>query len=773
MDRFRAKIYELLVEQTETGGDLVRTFVIKPAREQENSFGKIFGMFQLEKNDAVTDAFLDVIIEELRNNYYYTESGTRRTTTTELKLDELLEAALRQTNLAIASFLESEQLVINFRKLSAVVGLIHDEELHFAHLGTITPFLLYFRKQHDYRIIPIADPKTLLQEHDPLKFFAHIISGKIRSRDLVVLTTENVLDYFSMDRLKNIVGGQSADNGVHELEELLAQTKAKENFGVLVIELEKKQPPSQPLPTLQNFDYRTAAQKDSMRELIRTEYETEKLLTPSLLPELKKYFSSFQSMLQRFTRKARSGADEMVKKTVAKERDATKNFRLPTLRLPAIPLPSLPAIGQRALRNMQKIQMPIHQVARQATRRLGSANRSPQVQRLRRIIGGMLEKIKIWFLRLPRSSQITLVVGVIIAIVFLLSVIILGIQKARSARLAAFSAAIEQAESLKNEAEGSLIYRDEQQARGQLVTALALLTAAVPENDTQTERQQTLQQNILQQLTALRHVITIAEPIVIANFRNLDEQASLARLLLAHGNTLITQNTSNQALYRVDLEDRVMSGIQSSAITPGNFQVAAANADQLVFFNQSNAAFGLDAGSEALRTLQFNIPAGTQVADAAGYLNRLYLLDSASGQVLRYSRVGTGYGQPTNWITQDTSRLRGANSLAVDGSVYVLVQNAIYRYDRGLASDFDARGIDPPLEAASKIHTNPDTQFIYLLDPATQRIVVINKEGALVAQYTSPQFDNLKDLVVDEANRSMYVLNGSVIFGIPADHLTP
>ena len=79
--------------------------------------------------------------------------------------------------------------------------------------------------------------------------------------------------------------------------------------------------------------------------------------------------------------------------------------------------------------------------------------------------------------------------------------------------------------------------------------------------------------------------------------------------------------------------------------------------------------------------------------------------------------------------------------------------------------------LDPKLESPTKIKTTAESKYLYILDPPTKRLAVLNKDGDLISQYTSSKFDQLKDFVVVEAEKKIYLLNGSSVFGIAASHL--
>ena len=113
-----------------------------------------------------------------------------------------------------------------------------------------------------------------------------------------------------------------------------------------------------------------------------------------------------------------------------------------------------------------------------------------------------------------------------------------------------------------------------------------------------------------------------------------------------------------------------------------------------------------------------------------------------------------------------------AAAAAVDGDVYVLRSDGIVlKLNQGKLADFSLNAIDPMLAGPTKIKTSENSDFLYLLDPPTKRLVVVTKTGALVQQYRADLFDQLKDFIVDESNKTVYLLNGTQIFGIAMKHL--
>lgn len=502
-----------------------------------------------------------------------------------------------------------------------------------------------------------------------------------------------------------------------------------------------------------------------MKELIRTERETEKLLTPSVLPELKKYAGYLKTAFNNYLGKIKNDTTNLYQKQRNRIRP---NFKIQQNLKAGKKIVNF-RIGEKIGANFEKFGQPIFLALRNiflAVKNLPFWNKLILISK--NLFGNLLVKFK----RLPPSSRILLIITLILVILFSQSLIWLGIKNYREKAIEHFNQTIVDVETKKNNAESSLIYRDEGQARQLLIEAKNLLAELKPSSSAQREQVAILTKETEDQLQKLRHLVEVAEPIQIVNFQNLDSETKIADVLVANQNFVYTQNYNNQAIYKANLNTRVISAIHSSTVNLGNIILGATISNtEIVFLNNSMAAFRLNPASETLETVAISINDKAKIVDFITYNNRLYLLDTATSQIIRYTKTATGYGNPTNWL-KETIDLSMAKSFTIDGSIYLLKNNGeIIKFDNGQLSDFKVKIIDPALQAPTKIKTAETSNYLYILDPPTKRLVVIGKDGNLISQYTSPAFTDLKDFIVNEADKKIYLLNGSSIFGVPAEHL--
>ena len=757
MDYFRAKINHFVIDYPEVKKTIVRSFISKPTRTLEKKFGRLFGLIEIDNPDPKIPELIDLITEELKTRYYSLTTNAQEIE--EYDLENNFENTLQKINLTIASFLESEKANLDLEKTSIVLGVIVQRQIIFSQIGKINIFLLQNLKKNDYRIIDILEAShTPVASPNPLKIFSQVITGRINQKDIVLIATNNVFDYFSLEKIKNIVTSTQATNeGISALRQVLEKTSRRQNFGVLIAEIEKNIIGEPDQAVTKEFNYRQAASKDSMRELIKTEEETEKLLAPSLLPEAKKYLKILNTAFQNYLAKVRDSQQRLSKKMIS-----LPKFKIPKNLSQNIPLPRLPKI--------QSLTQPIRERTKTTFELLKKQSLTQKTwPPLKLMINSGWNK----FNRLSRSSKITLVISVVLVLILSQSIIGMQIKNRGEKDLVLFNQAVETAETKKNESEASLIYRDENKAKVLLLEAKAAVLGLKPKNSDQQNRLAALNQDIDAQLEKLRHWVEIAEPVQVINFQNLDGQAKIANLALIWQDVIYTQNTRNQTIYKANVTSRVIAGIFSDNANTGNFTGGTVGSNnELLFINNEQKIFSFSLANDTIKEVSIAIKEGSKISDLVIYANRLYLLDQTNGQIYRYNKNDNSYGQVTDWLEDDTADLKNAVSLTIDGFLWVLKNNGeILKLEKGKKVDFTPPLVEPALMAPTKIKTSEGSDYLYILDPASQRLVVISKAGKLISQYHSANFKDLKDFAVVESQKKIYILDGRVIYGIAASHL--
>ena len=313
-------------------------------------------------------------------------------------------------------------------------------------------------------------------------------------------------------------------------------------------------------------------------------------------------------------------------------------------------------------------------------------------------------------------------------------------------------------------AENAMSYGNENGARELLTEAQSLISELPDKTEAENAKIRELSNDVQAPLAKLQHVIITDAPRDVATFAVEGQTTNVAELQLL-GTTLYSFDPALKIIFRAEVgSGAVTVWPQDKKDTTFQYFTVSGSAT-LLFLNTANGLDEFNVESENLQSLTFEL-GNVNIIGMAPYESRLYLLDLKGNQILRSYRSGNGFGSPVEWMKDDTN-LREAESIAIDGFIYVLTKDGtVYRMFQGARQDWSLATIDPPLDRADKVWTDVKTDNLYILDSQGKRVVEFTKEGSLLNQYTSPKFTNIKDFTVDFGNKKLYVLNANTVYEI-------
>lgn len=137
------------------------------------------------------------------------------------------------------------------------------------------------------------------------------------------------------------------------------------------------------------------------------------------------------------------------------------------------------------------------------------------------------------------------------------------------------------------------------------------------------------------------------------------------------------------------------------------------------------------------------------------YEKNNYSLDEAGGQILKNR-------QP--WLKESLPAEIKIISLAIDGDIYaVLSTGQVKKFTRGSVVPFAIKGLAEPLTSAKKIVTTAELKTLYIMDPASQRLLVIDKDSQrLLVQYLAKEFTDGRDFAVQ--GKKIYLQSGAKFY---------
>jgi len=155
------------------------------------------------------------------------------------------------------------------------------------------------------------------------------------------------------------------------------------------------------------------------------------------------------------------------------------------------------------------------------------------------------------------------------------------------------------------------------------------------------------------------------------------------------------------------------------------------------------------------------------------YAGNVYLLDKSQSAVWRYPAIEGGFAGRQNWFGPGVKpNLDNVISWTIDGSIWLLSAGGrISKFTLGKQDGFSVKSSDLPLTSATKIYTNEENKYLYVLDAANSRVVVFDKEGEFKGEYLSEKIKEGISLVASEKSGKMILLTGEKLYFTDLKHL--
>jgi hypothetical protein len=148
------------------------------------------------------------------------------------------------------------------------------------------------------------------------------------------------------------------------------------------------------------------------------------------------------------------------------------------------------------------------------------------------------------------------------------------------------------------------------------------------------------------------------------------------------------------------------------------------------------------------------------------YGGNLYLLDTGTSRIWKYTGTDNGFTERREYLTADTlPDLSGVTGMSIDGSVYLgTMEGSVNKFTGGVPASINIQGVDPQLSGVVYVYTDDISQHIYLLEKQGKRVVAVDKEGGYVAQYEweDPLIPSM--FVVSETDRKVLLLADGLIY---------
>ncbi|KKQ56863.1 MAG: hypothetical protein US74_C0010G0024 [Parcubacteria group bacterium GW2011_GWA2_38_13] len=741
MENQSGKIHSFVIKNLDGKGFFSKTFSTKPSVEREKLFGKIYGFILIESQDFNVPDFMDFIINELKERYAE-QQRINADSFGDFNVEAGFENALQKTNISIAQYLQKERLEIDLKKIHIFACATKERMQYFTIVGDINAYILHYKKRDDYSIITVyEETRSYEDDINPLKLFSQTLSGKVEKADYLVFCSSNVLDYFSLEKLKKNI----TQNNPSELQKIfkfvLSSIKIPKHFVVSMVLpttsiIHKKILP-QNIPLM---DFSIPAERDSMRKLEYAQKSTQKLLHPSVAMN----FSKIINITKRYGNSLISNMQNVI---ASRPKNIQEKFEGKST-----------AIKERFKKSAQSVQGVLINAF--------GKNIISSLKKTMRLLFNFLSFFIKKFLKLPTKSKLIIIIIIILSAFLFQNIVIKSVVNHGKVSLATYEATIIEVQKMKQQAEEILIYKDEETARIKLIDAKTRL-AGVEEKYFSDIKYKTLKTTIEEKLAELQHSSSLDDPVQIGNWKNLDESATISPLLVYNNSIAYSQNENNKFIYKLNIDTHIPSSVYSPLKNVGNFHYGTVLGNEILFINDRQTLYIYNTLDDSLKPMPISLKYGSSIESIKTFNNKIYLLDASNNQILKFTKRLNGFVNPEDWIRDPMVDVKDGIDMAIDGDIYVLKKTGdIIKISLGKLSEFNVKPLDPLLANPKKILTKDSMKYIYILDAGNNRIVAIDKEGYIGQQYSSPLFNDLKDFIILEKDQKIYVLNGSIVYGI-------
>jgi len=746
----RSEVHEFFVEGHNKHLSHVLLHIATPTKPENEHDGYFFVIIEIDRPTQDLLTYIEDIITE-GESIYYDKSNTIEGYTHFESIIELLNRKARPLLQDDAG-----------KRIHMIVGSLIGHQLAFAYRGDALALLAYEDKDGT-SFTSIAED-TLYPDN---VFFSSVIEGSTRHDESLCITTPHLGKYFSYDRIAKMIIHKSAKDASRHIHKALEGIASEYSFGGIVINTvrttEKSIPPRAP------HKKNNIGSHESIERLLDTTKNTEETLSPKIFSKITETLKSTHNkdkIKNKEQEYLKSGYQQKAKKGQNLKRGKTKYT--PT-----------DENTRSALVITGKIIFAIIQTIYTALRMT--------------IIGFATLCTTLWFLitnhkgkrtilidqystiikaRLSRFKELGIVGKILILILFVgVIVFVASVTYTRSkekvvAQEAEYEISLEEIQEKYQEAEAYILYGETQKAIESIENARQLLDSLSHNTDEKIQRAEKMHQDFEDMVYKLQKMTKVV-PEVITNINETQPQAMVDSIALLE-NKILAVGKNDQSLYLITeatgtIETR---SVETARQLTSPLSIREGTQAVLVSEQRNIITYESFTGNILSRTIGYPHELVT-LADIAIYNNRLYTLDTNNGAIYRHEPTQLGYDRGVSWVkTQsNASVLQNGTSITIDGSVYVATDTGtILKFFAGDELVFNVTDVNPPITSPTQIETDFNLRNLYVLEPKNKRVVVLDKNGKFLKQFTADEWTKPSYMIISPNERYAYILDQNIIY---------
>jgi hypothetical protein len=706
------------------GQNPAAVFVAQPTPTQENLAGRLFILIEVaaKKNDALK--IINFIIDDINESYYQNEKIILREKIDTLKIENIFETVLVRTNKNLLDFLIREKVQIAPASINATIGIVYEDQLHFANIGKNKALLLYKDDAGDseYRLINVERSAAANEEPNLKKLFSSIISGDMPNKSYFIFANEALAEYLFNKDLIEIITKLAPLGAAEQIKNTLAHINTYIPFVGIIIKNNSQM-----------------AEESDYREESALDYRRSYPPVVSTAPAIKQL----------------SGQTPAASLRAVEQK--TEQILL-----------SGPRVSGRQVsywfgRGFKKLNPfpPLGKLIKAIFEHRDSADNPPPISGLdKKILLGEKPKKSL-------ASKILLIILLAVVLLFVGNLIYKKMQNAKTVVVEKNKSQADIIVQKESQVEACLLYKSDCSAD---IKELQNIFNEITAEDKKTMSDYDSLWAKFNELTGKVQKITKVDNLKeVANFASISGEAKPENIKLIGGNAKIIYAADNnkKVIYKINLSTKITAILTSDKIISYlNYPII--DKTGAIYYLDNKQIIQLDPKTDRLNVIKFNYDDKQNILGIATYNGRLYALDKANNQIYRYSLLNNVYNQGEARL-KDSLDMSSVVSFAIDttgaqSDVYFLKSGGeVAKYYDGKNLGFKLDGIEPVCKNAAKILI---LKNLYILDPENKRLAVFDKNGKFIKQYQSDKLTNPKDFFVDESGKKAYFLNDRSIYEI-------
>lgn len=753
-------LHEFFVEGNNPEESHVLLNITEPSTDAEKNKGYFFVICEINNGDTRYIAKMQSIVDEIENSYY--EIPDQET-------QSALEIILNKINQENMSMIQENV------SLHCIIGAIRENDIIFSFYGHPQMVLFYKTKDGLFKKMDLVEENKTNEQAENNQLFSQIVQGKIGPNDFFFAGTPNIISYFNHDRLQKIITTRPPRQSSEHLQKVLSELQNNISFGGIIINLQKG---TDAIATTKISPTKKGGAGKSLKNLFSTEKNTASILSPSFLP---KFQDTINNALTEQEEPEMMGANRSGLRANTEITSSHLRARQDRIKAPTGPdyqaiLKAVFIFIWRCLKFSARILFSILLFIGAILSTIGRnimllffviinyQNRRHNIILEWKALGRSLKEN---LQRLPLITKILLSASIILVVLFSGGIIYAKDKQKKAALAQEYAQTEKLIKNKQAEAESSLVYGDTDMALTQLEEARNIIKT-LPCSTAAEKNKCTALEEKLSTLQMKARKITLVAAQLLADWSTLAQTDTVSDIFLLNNKVYgFGKNSSNILTYDALTKE-------SQLITPGlsvkNFTAASVPKENdyavLLYDNQNIVQF--QPQDNSWKKVDIGYPnQNSSISSLAVYNRRLYTLDTANNKIYRHDSIKSGFSIGKEWTQNNTTDIKSGTAMSIDGDVFVLGANGtIFKFTKGQIQNFTTSKIDPPLTSTNKIWTYNDLNYIYILDSAGKRIVILDKTGQIKSQITANEFTNPTGMIVDETKRAAYILDNNKLYQI-------